>query len=1079
MQQSNDPGLCSAVVAYSAFASDNCSGVSIACLPATTTFPVGVSTVTCTATDAAGNTNTCSFTVTIFDTENPNANCPAAITQSNDAGLCSAVVSYSASASDNCSGATVSCSPSSGSIFPAGVTTVNCIATDAAGNTSACSFTVTINDNENPTANCPANIIQGNDVGDCGAIVTYTATASDNCAGATVSCLPVSGGAFPVGVTTVNCIATDASGNTGTCSFTVTVNDNENPVAHCPASIQQSNDPGLCSAVVAYSAFASDNCSGVSIACLPATTTFPVGVSTVTCTATDAAGNTNTCSFTVTIFDTENPTANCPAAITQSNDAGLCSAVVSYSASASDNCSGATVSCSPSPGSIFPAGVTTVNCIATDAAGNTSACSFTVTVLDNENPIANCPGNITTCNSLVTYSATATDNCSGATISCSPASGSTFPAGLTTVNCIATDANSNTATCSFSVNVQTISTASSGATSTALYGQICLGGNVTLTANGGSLGTGASWVWYEGGCGTGGSIGTGASITITPATNGAHVYFVRAQGACGNTACVSVTVNVISAPPSNTIGITAAPSDGCVSAPAQTVSVNAVANCTFYNWSSSQAGVRFNGFPSPYQTSVPSVSVTYVSLPAGGSSGWSICVFGGNSCGNTNTVCTWVRATLGAPTSISGALIGCPGTSGNAYSTGTVAGAVSYQWSSTGGIVVTGNGAQAITVSFPAGFVTGTLSVRGQTSCGYMGPNRTITINANPAIPGAISGTSYPCPNASSTYSIAPVTGAANYTWTTSVAGAVVTGNSTSCSILFPAAIPGGSTVSVIANSSCPTSSAVRSKGIVGGLPSFPAAISGPVSGQCGQTGVSYFINPVSNATGYSWSSTCGTIVGPINLSGISMDWASNMTSCIISVSSVNACGNSAPRTLLVTGAPNTPTSISGPLSVCANDVSQYCANGSNGATSFQWTVPAGATILGPANGVCILVQWGATGGTIIARALNDCGMSGSKTQAVAVTCRNAQVSGVSIPSVEIFPNPTTGKVNIQYYASESTSLSIQAMDITGRIILTQDLITDPGINIHELDLSSLAKGVYMIHLNGKEINEMLKVTVE
>jgi hypothetical protein len=49
--------------------------------------------------------------------------------------------------------------PPSGSIFPMGDTLVLCTATDAAGNTAACAFTVTIADREAPAIICPTNLI--------------------------------------------------------------------------------------------------------------------------------------------------------------------------------------------------------------------------------------------------------------------------------------------------------------------------------------------------------------------------------------------------------------------------------------------------------------------------------------------------------------------------------------------------------------------------------------------------------------------------------------------------------------------------------------------------------------------------------------------------------------------------------------------------------------------------------------------------------------------------------------------------------------------------------------------------------
>jgi hypothetical protein len=140
----------------------------------------------------------------------------------------------------------------SGSTFPIGTTTNTFVATDAAGNTSTCSFTVTVNDTEPPSITCPANQTRNTDPGQCYA--TYTPpqpTFADNCAvtrltwtlsGATTGTSPVTGinyvpstqfgltGTTGVGVTTVTYTAADAAGNTSTCTFTVTVNDASIPV---------------------------------------------------------------------------------------------------------------------------------------------------------------------------------------------------------------------------------------------------------------------------------------------------------------------------------------------------------------------------------------------------------------------------------------------------------------------------------------------------------------------------------------------------------------------------------------------------------------------------------------------------------------------------------------------------------------------------------------------------------------------------------------------------------------------------------------------------------------------------------
>ena len=87
-----------------------------------------------------------------------------------------------------------------------------------------------INVSQGPNANpvigaCPSDITQNNDAGVCTSVVTWTnPTATDDCGGATVACVPASGSAFPEGTTTVTCTATDASNATSTCAFDVTVN---------------------------------------------------------------------------------------------------------------------------------------------------------------------------------------------------------------------------------------------------------------------------------------------------------------------------------------------------------------------------------------------------------------------------------------------------------------------------------------------------------------------------------------------------------------------------------------------------------------------------------------------------------------------------------------------------------------------------------------------------------------------------------------------------------------------------------------------------------------------------------------
>ncbi len=312
---------------------------------------------------------------------------------------------------------------------------------------------------EDPEAMCPADTTVDNDVDQCGAVVSFTATVNDNCPGASIDCTPASGTFFAVGTTAVACVAIDAHGNTDTCLFNVMVNDTTKPVATCASDTTLGNDPGQCGAVVEFSATVSDNCSA-SIHCTPASGTFfTVGTTSVICAAVDRAPNCDVCTLRVTVNDTEAPVTGCPDDLTVGNDPGQCGAVVNFDVSHSDNCPGVTLTVTPPSGSQFGIGTTPVQVIATDAAGYADTCQFNVVVNDTTKPAVNCPLDIEVPNdsgeygAVVIFEVSAVDNCPGVVVSEEPSSGTLFPIGTTLVEVVATDMVGNADTCHFNVTV--------------------------------------------------------------------------------------------------------------------------------------------------------------------------------------------------------------------------------------------------------------------------------------------------------------------------------------------------------------------------------------------------------------------------------------------------------------------------------------------------------------------------------------------------------------------------------------------------------------------------------------------------
>ena len=362
-------------------------------------FPVGDTPASCSTTTEAGDPVTKDFTVTVQDTTAPTVTVPADVAVETSSSSGTAVPYGAVSAADAVDGAlTPACDHASGSTFPIGATTVTCSATDAHSNTGQASFTVTltlavVSDTTAPVLTVPADFAETTESAS-GKTISYAASATDDVDGPiTPTCSPASGSLFPVGATAVSCSATDAHSNTASAGFTVTVNlvDTTAPVVTVPASFSVAA-PDPSGVVVTYAASATDNLDGpLTPVCVPGSgTKFPVGATTVTCTATDAHTNQAQETFVVTVgfSDTAPPVLAAVADINvQANSAS--GAVVSYATpSAIDAVDGAIpiVTCAPASGQRFPLGSTTVTCVASDSHGNVGTTTFHVVVSDSEPP---------------------------------------------------------------------------------------------------------------------------------------------------------------------------------------------------------------------------------------------------------------------------------------------------------------------------------------------------------------------------------------------------------------------------------------------------------------------------------------------------------------------------------------------------------------------------------------------------------------------------------------------------------------------------------------------------------------------
>jgi uncharacterized delta-60 repeat protein len=371
-------------------------------------LPDGTYTVKLLYRDRAGNPVVSSALASpvVLDATAPDLNLPAPIV-AEAGGKNGVAVNFAVSANDAIDPAPfLHVSPASGTVFPLGVTTVGVTARDAAGNTRASSFTVEVRDSTAPVVlapPAPAALTTG--VGGTVSLPDYRpdAAATDALGVASLAQDPPAGTLVLPGVTTVTITATDAAGNVGTTSFAVAVGDGTAPAIAAPdagfAPLTLNAGAAGVAALPDYTAQAlvTDNVAAT-VSQFPAQNTLLApGVSQVTLTATDAAGNASGINFNVLVVDLVTPTIAAPpegfTPVTLTTGAEGNIALPDYTAQAvtADNVGVTGVTQQPPVGSLRLAGQTQVTLTVRDAAGNAAECQFDVAVADGTPPAIAAP----------------------------------------------------------------------------------------------------------------------------------------------------------------------------------------------------------------------------------------------------------------------------------------------------------------------------------------------------------------------------------------------------------------------------------------------------------------------------------------------------------------------------------------------------------------------------------------------------------------------------------------------------------------------------------------------------------------
>ncbi|MCT4580294.1 MAG: gliding motility-associated C-terminal domain-containing protein [Flavobacteriales bacterium] len=530
---------------------------------------------------------------------------------------------------------------------------------------------------------------------------------------------------------------------------------------------------------------------------------------------------------------------------------------------------------------------------------------------------------------------------------------------------------------------------------------VCPNDVVTLTVNGGSLGTGADWYWYESGCGAGTSIGSGATINVTPTvtTN----YFVRAEGTCGMSNCANITIVVDeeSTPPVSIVATasTICPGDATI----LSVVGGSLGTGADWNWYSGACGGLLVGTGTTISVN-PGVTTDYF-VRAEGACNTTPCV--------ATTITTKTSSTDATGITVSANNI-CSGTPITlAINGGTLGTGATWEWytSSCGGIYL-GSG-NTMTVSPTA---TTTYYVRAEGDCNMSGcVNTTVIVQPSSVLPTSITVTNPTvCPGGSTDLTVVggQLVPGDNWTWYEGGCGAgtsIGTGNTINVSptgiteyyVRGEGTCGATNCASVTVNTSTvsiePTSIVATNTALCAGQ-STVLSVSGGMLG--------------TNATWNWYSGSCG--LGPVG-TGNSISVSPSATTTYF-VRGEGTCGNSICTAITITVGAGVPDPVSANLTfdnLCPGETTTLSVTGNPLPPDYTWVWYTGACGAVPVGvGEQIDVEPTSTE-TYYVRAVGTCGAT--VCESVTVNVQNG-----SIPPTGITVS------NNDFCAGEPTTLTVQ-----------------------------------------------------
>ena len=410
--------------------------------------------------------------------------------------------------------------------------------------------------------------------------------------------------------------------------------------------------------------------------------------------------------------------------------------------------------------------------------------------------------------------------------------------------------------------------------------------------------------------------------------------------------------------------------------------------------------------------------------------------------------------------------------SGN-YSYSTQTGFSNYAWTvSAGGTIISGQGTSLVQVSWTgSGAQTVNVNYSNVSGCYAATPTvLNVTVNAFPGNAGSVTGPSSVCAGTIGvTYSVTPIANASTYVWTLPAGASNATGSVNSSITVDFAANASSGNITVYGNNLCGNGSSSPPFPVtVNQVAAAAGIITGPSAVCQGANGMVYSVDPIANATTYTWSvPTGGTIVSGGNTNSITVNFSSSASSGQASVYGSNSCGNGAASNLSITLNPVPDAPV---ISSAGQVLSSNAPSGNQWYFSFDqggpFTVIPGATAQ-----TYTITQSGYYYDVVT---LNGCSSSLSNVEMVVMT----GITPLSGTQIGIYPIPNDGRFTLSITSASPEIYSISVMNNLGIKIHELKGVDINGKTDIVIDLRPVTNGVYTVIIQDSQNRVVRKILV-